>query len=421
MLVVIVALAAAWRISYFQHARPLPGGGDAVEYDIIATTLLDHGRFVTPDHGLPHGKYAVRTPGYPAFLAAIYWAGERAFGSKFALLRPVQLMLDLVALLLVFLLARRLLGDRRALVVALLYAAYPGLWWAASVAYTETVTILLWAAAVLVLSIGFERRRARSFVAAGLILGVAALIRPTGQAFAVLLLVALICVYGARDLRWLWHVLAFVVAFGVVIGPWAYRNYRIFHRPVGLSSFGGLNFYVGNYLPFHGRFRAATYPIVGRITAHTTDEFQADQALWRAGRREVTDNLLHRPGAYAALLWDKFHTFWSPYQGQTVIAGWDGRGLSGRQLHGALLLLGLIGLLVASLSGRRYAPMFASIAFICLVHVATIAEEGRYNLLVMPYVMILATAGLDWLIPGLLGSRHSDAEEPESASGGPDT
>jgi hypothetical protein len=98
MLVVIVALAAAWRISYFQHARPLPGGGDAVEYDIIATTLLDHGRFVTPDHGLPHGKYAVRTPGYPAFLAAIYWAGERAFGSKFALLRPVQVMLDLVAL-----------------------------------------------------------------------------------------------------------------------------------------------------------------------------------------------------------------------------------------------------------------------------------------------------------------------------------
>jgi len=72
-----------------------------------------------------------------------------------------------------------------------------------------------------------------------------------------------------------------------------------------------------------------------------------------------------------------------------------------------LLLLGLIGLLAASLSGRRYAPVLAAIAFTCLVHVATIAEEGRYSLLVMPYVMILAMAGLEWLVPGRFGAQAS--------------
>ena len=413
-LVIIVALAAAWRMTSFYNARPLPGGGDAVEYDIIATTLLERGEFRTPAHGLPHGEYAVRTPGYPAFLAAVYWAGERGFGSRFALLRPAQLALDLGTLLLVFALARRLLGRRAALVAALLYAAYPGFWWAASVAYTETLTTFLWAAAVLILTVGFERRRARAFLAAGVILGGAALVRPTGQAFALFLLGALVWVYGIRDRRWLWHFLAFTVAFLAVTAPWAVRNYRIFHRPVGISSFGGLNFWAGNYLPFHGRFRQASYPMVDQVTAATTDEFQADRALWRAGWENIGHYLLHRPGAYAGLLWQKFHTFWTPYHGQAVIIGWRGTGLTGSQLHQALLLLGLVGLLAAALCGRRYAPVFATVAFVNLVHVATIAEEGRYNLLVMPYVIMLAAAGLAWFLPRALGPC-SDQSGTESA------
>ena len=406
-LLIILALAAAWRIAYVRHAPPLPGGGDAVEYDIIATRLLEHGVFRTPDHGLPHGEYAVRTPGYPAFLAATYWAGDRGFGSKFALLRPIQIALDLGTLLLVFALARRLAGRRQALLAALLYAAYPSFWWAASVAYTETLTIFLWAAALVLLTIGFERRRGRAFIAAGIILGLAALIRPTGQAFALFLLIALVWVYGVRNTRWLWHFAAFAVAFAAVTTPWVVRNSLIFHRPVGLSSFGGLNFWAGNYLPFHGRYRQASYPIVDRVSAGAGDEFQADAALWRAGWSNVGDCLAHRPGAYAALLWQKFHTFWSPYHGEGVIIGWHGSGLRGSQLHPVLLLLGLIGLLAASLSGRRYAPVLAAIAFTCLVHVATIAEEGRYSLLVMPYVMILAMAGLEWLVPGRFGAQAS--------------
>jgi hypothetical protein len=399
-LLVIIALAAGWRLAYLRHAPPLPGGGDAVEYDIIATRLLEHGVFRTPDHGVPHGEYAVRTPGYPAFLAAMYWSGDRAFGSKFALLRPIQIALDLATLLLVFALARRLTGRRQALLAALLYAAYPPFWWAPSVAYTETLTVFLWAAALLLLTIAFERHRARLFIAPGVLLGLAALVRPTGQAFALFLLIGLVWAYGLRNTRWLWHFLAFTIVFAAVTAPWVVRNSLVFHRPVGLSSFGGLNFWAGNYLPFHGRYRQASYPLVHHITAGTSDEFQADRALWRAGWSNVGDYIAHRPGAYTLLLWQKFRTFWSPYHGEAVIVGWRGRGLTGSQLHQALLLLGLIGLLVAALSGRRHGPVLATIAFICLTHVATIAEEGRYNLLIMPYVMILAAVGLAWLLPG---------------------
>jgi len=413
-LLIILVLALAWRVAYLRHAPPLPGAGDAIEYDIIATRLLEHGVFRTPDHGLPHGEYAVRTPGYPAFLAATYWAADRGFGSRFALLRPIQLALDLATLLLVFALARRLAGRRQALLAALLYAAYPPFWWAASVAYTETLTVFLWAAALVLLTIGFERRRARAFIAAGIILGLAALVRPTGQVFALFLLIAVVWVYGVRNTRWLWHFAAFAVAFAAVTTPWVVRNSLIVHRPVGLSSFGGLNFWAGNYLPFHGRYRQASYPLVDRITAGAADEFQADAALWRAGWSNVGGYLVHRPGAYAALLWQKFRTFWSPYHGEGVIIGWHGRGLRGSQLHPALLLLGLIGLLAASLSGRRHAPVFAAIAFTCLAHVATIAEEGRYNLLIMPYVMILAVVGLAWLVPGAFQAPVPPAEAEET-------
>lgn len=415
-LAAILALAAAWRVAAFQHAGALPGRGDAVEYDIIATALLDRGEFRTPDHGLPHGQYAVRTPGYPAFLAALYWAGERGLGAKFALVRPAQCLLDLGTLLFLFALARRLLGRRLALLTALTYAAYPGCWWAVSSLYTETLATFLWAAAVLILTLGLEQRRATWFAAAGLILGLAALVRPTGQAFAVFLLIALVWTYRPRNLRWLWHFVAFTLALLVVITPWAARNYRIFHRPVALSSFGGLNFWAGNYLPFSGHFREASYPIVRRITADASDEFQADRALTRAAWRNIAGYLSDHPVAYADLLWQKFHTFWSPYSVGAVIIGCHGRGMTDAALHSTLLLLGLIGLLVASLTGRRYAPMFAVIAFNNLVHVATIAEEGRYNLVIMPYVIVLAAAALGWLFPRLAGGPSDTAQAPTCGS-----
>lgn len=402
-LVLIVVLATLWRAAYFADAPSPLAGVDAREYDAIATTLLRTGEFRTPAHGMPHGEYAIRTPGYPAFLAAVYWLGERWFGSPLALARLAQLALDLGALLLTFALACRLVGRRRALVAAFLYAIYPGFWWAASALYSETLSIFLWVGAILLLTIGFEARRARAFAGAGLILGLAALVRPTGQAFALILLVALVWAYGVRERRWGWHFAAFAVAFAAVTGPWAARNSAILHRPVGLSSYGGLNFFVGNYLPFHGMFRKATYPIVNRITAHTTDEFAADRALWRAGWENVGGYVLYRPADYAGLLWRKFRTFWSAYQGQAMVIAWGRLGFRGWQLHDALLLLGLVGLLVATFSGRRFAPVLAAIAFTCLVHVATISEEGRYNLVVMPYVIILASAGLGWLSPRLLG------------------
>ncbi|HUT74768.1 MAG TPA: glycosyltransferase family 39 protein [Armatimonadota bacterium] len=402
-LAVVFVLAALWRMAYLDAAPSLPAGVDAVEYDTIATTLLDQGRFLTPAHGMPHGEYAVRTPGYPAFLAALYWSGERWFGSRYALVRPAQLALDLAALLLTFALARRLVGRRRAMVAAAMYAAYPGFWWAASAMYSETLSIFLWAAATLVLTIGFEGRRARAFAAAGLILGFAALVRPTGQAFALALLIAIIWAYGLRDRRWVWHFTAFALAFVVVLAPWAVRNSRIFHRPVGLSSYGGLNFFAGNYLPFHGMFRRATYPLVNRITAGTADEMEADRALQRAGWHNIRQYLLHHPVGYAALLWRKFHTFWDAYHGEVAVVGWRGWAVRGSLVHHALLLLALIGGGVASFSGKRFAPLLAAIAITCLVHVATICEEGRYSLLVMPYVMILAAAGLGWLFPRVLG------------------
>ncbi len=417
-LVIILALAAFWRVAYFRGAAAPLAGVDAREYDAIATTLLREGRFRTPAHGMPHGEYAVRTPGYPAFLAALYWLGERELGSRLALLRPVQLALDLATLLITFALARRLLGRRRAIAAASLYAAYPGFWWAASAAYSETLATFLWAAGVLILTAGFEGRRARAYIGAGAILGLAALVRPTGQAFAIFLLVPLIWAYGIRDRRWAGHFCAFAVAFVVVTAPWAARNSMIFHRPVGLSSYGGLNFFVGNYLPYRGTFRKATYAIVNRITAGTHDEMAADAALWRAGAANIGHYLVHRPLGYAGLLWRKFHTFWDSYGGMAAVVTWHGRGLYGWQLHLALLLLGLVGMLVATFSAGRFAPALAAIAFTCLAHVATIAEEGRYNLLVMPYVMILAAAGLGWFFPGLLGQKTSDLP-PHGRSGVP--
>ena len=401
-LAAILVVALALRLLALVGAEPLPGRGDAQEYDQIARHWLASGRYTTPGHGVPGAHLAIRTPGYPALLAGLYWTSQRLGLGRFGLLRPVQLLVDLASLLLVYALGRRLFGRRVGLGAAACYAFYPPLLQSFTVAMTETVSVLLVLITAHLLLAGVEQGRGRHFAAAGVVAGLAILVRPLTQllGWPVLALAGLAA--GWRRARgWLWGA-AFLLALALTLCPWLVRNRLVFGRPAPLSTYGGINFFTGNYLPYRGYFRNTTYHLLDRVLAgRHLDEVATDAAIRRAAWRNIAGYLRHQPLAYAGLVWQKFRVFWDCYFYPVDSSLIRPLGRPGNLLHRALLLLALPGLLLAGRRWRRTWPVLLLPAYLCLVQVAIIAEEGRYNIIAMPFVMVLACCGALYLFAGL--------------------
>jgi len=175
-LVLLVALVAgvalAFPAGWLGDLQPAP---DAVEYAVTAQRLAAGTSFALP---WPGGDYPARYPfGFPALLAPAYWLpGATVRSGLYAVIA-----LAIVALVLVYLLGRRLLGRWGGLIAALtLLLLPPYLGWSRAI-MSETATVALVAAAALLLhaacASGGDRRRDLLLVGAGSIAGIAILVR----------------------------------------------------------------------------------------------------------------------------------------------------------------------------------------------------------------------------------------------------
>ncbi|MFZ3333604.1 MAG: hypothetical protein WA197_23395 [Candidatus Acidiferrales bacterium] len=223
--------------------------GDTKFYEELARNWLDHGVY-----GLfVMGQLApvdMRTPGYPAFLAAIYFLLGR--GSRAVML--AQAFLDLGTCVLTALIAAQLVAASQRRV-----AATAALWMAAicpftadytAVVLTESLAIFLTALAIFVLmrlqsdpevmdfSVGdfAARRKVLAIVAwfllAGLIVGVGTLVRPEAPLILAAAGLAL-CWRWKRRADWAKLILAGLwMGVGLVVAllPWAARNARTLGR-----------------------------------------------------------------------------------------------------------------------------------------------------------------------------------------------
>jgi 4-amino-4-deoxy-L-arabinose transferase-like glycosyltransferase len=217
---------------------------DAERYAKQAERLLD-GRGFTSDEGKPT---AYTPPGYPFFLAGV----QAALGREVRSVAYVQAVLGAVCCVFTFLVCHRLFGRRRALTAGLLIALSP-----TTIAYSGTLlseipATLTITAVLLVLVGGWHQTRGHGFRAlfAGLLLGAGILVRPAIVGYGLGLGAWLLLRPGAR----LWRLRTTAVLAGgvlLVLGPWTYRNYRVFHSLVPVSNNGDYVLYLGNNADAH--------------------------------------------------------------------------------------------------------------------------------------------------------------------------
>src|SRR6201999_3325739 len=210
----IVVLAAAVRLLAAYHYRHSPGGGGALTSHLEAG-LLPHG------HGFRRVAENVPTAEHPPLhivgLAFFALLGAHSTPAQKACMGRV----GSVTVGLIGLLGRAVRNERTGLIAAAVAAVYPMLWLPDAAIMSETTSMLLGAAALLLTYQPPSRKRAAGL---GALVGLAALARGELLVLLVLLL---------TDRR---RALVGVAACAVVLAPWTIRNAVTFHAPVLISD-----------------------------------------------------------------------------------------------------------------------------------------------------------------------------------------
>ena len=400
---VVAADAVSW---YARRKGELCVFPDADYYWFLAGTVVRGEPYEVVDYGdLP--RFALRTPGYPLFLAACRWA----FGDRTLPARLVQAALGAGCVWLVHRLAREALPgcDRgaapgRVWAVPMIAAA-----WAAADPYVAVNSAFLlsealflplmllaqWGLAGLWAAPGTATRRASvRALLTGAATGAAVLVRPSWALYTPLALAVWVVAELARGDRARAAGAArgaALVAVGValVMAPWWVRNARVYGRFVPTAVWAGASLYDG---------------LNPRAVGDSDMRFLADPAFWPLGE-EAQDAALREqawafarsdPGRALALAGAKAARFWSPWPNA---AGFRHPALSA---FGAAVALPQFALIALGAWDRRRDPRALALLGLPLLYTFALhlvfVSSMRYRVPAAVPALGLAAVGLRRLV-----------------------
>lgn len=400
-LVLILALAFTFRLVWVGFSQWQPTfDDDAFRYDFIARSLSEGDGYIH----LNGAPTAFWPPGYPLLLAATY----RVFGASVGVAQLLNVVLGTATVGLVYLIGRRALGSQPALVGASIVAAFPSLVFFTAVTISEvTFTFLaLLAVYLLLLEASAERGRdLRLLLAAGLVLGLASLVR--GQ--ALLLPIVLVPFWLRSGIGWPGvadRMVALALGIGLIVAPWSIRNVIELEAPVLISTNAGVDFWIGHHEDAPGDFGATggdalvfSYPELTTV--------QREVRVNAEGFRRGLKYAVTHPVDELVLPFKKlFFLYYNDEEGLKWNEGHGGQLFLSDQLRQSLLTLSnvyyfaVLGFLVLgvplwfSLRDPGRLLLVSLIAYWTVVHVAFFGDP-RFHAPIMPVVALLAA--LPWV------------------------
>jgi len=298
--IVGLVVRLVFSFAYWTH-QPLTR--DELEYLSLARSLAAGHGFVY-DEAMLTGSFVPfgRAPGYPAFLAAI-GAGGDVVTEVPTTVKIAQSVVGAIGVVLVGVIGCRLGGPRAGRATSAIAAVYPPLVWVAARVFSES---LFWPAGLAIAWV-FDRalerdNGTRDMAVAGVLTGLAVLVRP-----ALIIFVALAAVWLLMRRR---PALAAVLVVGslAVIGPWTARNYLVHHRLVLVASDGGITFWTGNNAVAIGEGDLAANPDMRRAERALRAQYPglSEEQMEPIYYREALAWMRAHPGAWMSLELRKF-------------------------------------------------------------------------------------------------------------------
>jgi len=399
ILFAILALALVLRLAHLWAVRDQPF------FSWLAMDSQEYDRWA---QGIAAGDWLgsqvfFQAPLYPYLLAAAY----TVLGHRLALVYLLQILLAVAGCWALYRAGREMADERTGLGAALLAAVYgPFLFYDAqllkeSLAVTA-VSFLLWA-----LAAARSRPGVKTWIGAGALLGVLALLREN----ALLLVPFLLPLAWRREDRWPGFARrggALVAGLVLALLPVALRNGAVGGDFLPTTSQGGVNFYIGNNARADGTYQ----PIVPGKQIPELERREparlAEQALGRPlSPGEVSSYWLDQalgwarehPGGFLRLQLRKLGMFWSWYEWPDAVDYYYVKTLSPALRlplleFGGAVILALAGLFLA----RRRLGAFAPALLFALGWMASTVIFflfSRYRLPAMPALLALGGVVLE--------------------------
>lgn len=402
--VAIILLALSLRM-IFMLAVPVTPDSDSAWYLLRAQEMASGMGY--QERGHPTAFWPV---GYPALLAgSILVAGPALTGPLILNLLAAAAITALIGAM-----AQGLGASRnQALLAMLLYAVYP-----AHIVYTgvlaaETTSTAVLMAGVAALILG--RGRADMALLAGLLLGLATLMRPQSMFVCMALIPMMWLALRAFGWRRAFATMALaMIGMAVVVAPWTMRNQARLGAPVLVSTNGGIALQAGaNDLATGGYFQVEKSPIWAQTGLSFDQRVEHQVEMDKRLRRMATDWIAENPGRWVQLgfrkvflLWAKdTDAFWALHASHPDRAGlWRLAQAANQLFFWSILGLAAVGFApsLAALWHRRldHSAMAVALAVPALTTALAFVFTGqtRYHFPAMPFLMIGAGLGLTWLV-----------------------
>jgi len=362
------------------------------------------------------------SPGAPLLYAAAFYATG---GAREGTARIVEALLGVAAILVIYLLGRRLGGRTVGLIAAFGVAVYPPFIHSTGELMSEPPALLTLPAAILAFLWAGERESLRAWIVPGLLFGLTAMFRPeyllVGVAFVVLAAIRVGTVRGWRP--GIAGAAVALLSLLLPILPWAVRNQVVLDRTVPISTGGGKALYVGTFLPADGEYQRVKALLVARYQHRSLDpdsealdrvdptplfdrvairypDLPRDSALGKIGRENFSTYFGDDPAGYLAMTARKVGRMWGSGVGEAMSSD------LGRVVQILLVALGLAGLVLLGM-WRRWWELVAlatPIALVTAVGAVSLAAPRR-NEVLMTLVFPLAVLALSWGLAAISSGR----------------
>jgi 4-amino-4-deoxy-L-arabinose transferase-like glycosyltransferase len=434
LILLAAILVLGFGLRAYRVVEPLATpGDDAHAYYALSKSLYKEGTYGGPTF---HNA-SDWSPGAPLLYATSFYATA---GAREGTARIIELLLGLAAIIVAYLLGRRLNCRPAGLIAAFCVAVYPPFIHSTGALYSEPPAIFtlpaailafLWAADIGALRAGGaggggvrtgesantpssrDRTRALKWLVPGLFFGLTALIRPeyllVGVAFALLAAIRI-----GRERGWqpaLAGAGFLIAALLVPVVPWTIHNQVTLDRTVPISTGGGKALYVGTFLPADGEYQRVKAMLARRylhrdlppdsaalervdptpLFDHVAARYPAlprDSALGKIGKQNFSRYFGEDPFGYAAMTVRKVWRMWSAGIGEAMESG------VGRVIQLLLVLLGLAGLVLLGLRRRWWevVAMATPIVLVTAVGAASLAAPRRNEILMTLIFPLLGVA-----------------------------
>jgi len=202
---------------------------DSADYHKLALSILNTRSFSSWN--------PVRTPGYPIFISMIYFI----FGIKPWVVSLIQVLLNIISLIMVYVGAKMIFNKQVAIISAVLFAIDPHTILHSIIPATETLFVLIFLVSILILIYGLRCKKIIFFLISGFLLGLATLVRPIAQFFPIVVIGLILSYPRIKFVFRLKMIISFSLIFLLIIAPWLYRNYSEYNH-LSLCCIKGLMF-----------------------------------------------------------------------------------------------------------------------------------------------------------------------------------